>query len=236
MEKLMQKFFRSSLVTSIVLMILGVLLILQSEVTIITISYIIGTLLIALGAIAIIKFVKNVNSITREDLDIVYGTVTIILGVIVIYNPEAIASIIPIIIGIGIVISSATKLQYAIELKENLSSQWKTTMIISIISAICGVILICNPFKGAVVIMQIIGGFIIVYSILDIISTITIKKNVTAIHNALDGKVEDVEVIEETEAKKKEQDKTVKVPKKSKKSKNKKETKKSKKEKDSIGE
>lgn len=236
MEKLMQKFFRSSLVTSIVLMILGVLLILQSEVTIITISYIIGTLLIALGAIAIIKFVKNVNSITREDLDIVYGTVTIILGVIVIYNPEAIASIIPIIIGIGIVISSATKLQYAIELKENLSSQWKTTMIISIISAICGVILICNPFKGAVVIMQIIGGFIIVYSILDIISTITIKKNVTAIHNALDGKVEDVEVIEETEAKKKEQDKTVKVPKKSKKSKNKKENKKSKKEKDSIGE
>lgn len=236
MEKLMQKFFRSSLVTSIVLMILGVLLILQSEVTIITISYIIGTLLIALGAIAIIKFVKNVNGITREDLDIVYGTVTIILGVIVIYNPEAIASIIPIIIGIGIVISSATKLQYAIELKENLSSQWKTTMIISIISAICGVILICNPFKGAVVIMQIIGGFIIVYSILDIISTITIKKNVTAIHNALDGKVEDVEVIEETEAKKKEQDKTVKVPKKSKKSKNKKETKKSKKEKDSIGE
>ena len=236
MEKLMQKFFRSSLVTSIVLMILGVLLILQSEVTIITISYIIGTLLIALGAIAIIKFVKNVNGITREDLDIVYGTVTIILGVIVIYNPEAIASIIPIIIGIGIVISSATKLQYAIELKENLSSQWKTTMIISIISAICGVILICNPFKGAVVIMQIIGGFIIVYSILDIISTITIKKNVTAIHNALDGKVEDVEVIEETEAKKKEQDKTVKVPKKSKKSKNKKETKKIKKEKDSIGE
>lgn len=236
MEKLMQKFFRSSLVTSIVLMILGVLLILQSEVTIITISYIIGTLLIALGAIAIIKFVKNVNSITREDLDIVYGTVTIILGVIVIYNPEAIASIIPIIIGIGIVISSATKLQYAIELKENLSSQWKTTMIISIISAICGVILICNPFKGAIVIMQIIGGFIIVYSILDIISTITIKKNVTAIHNALDGKVEDVEVIEETEAKKKGQDKTVKVPKKSKKSKNKKETKKSKKEKDSIGE
>ena len=59
MEKLMQKFFRSSLVTSIVLMILGVLLILQSEVTIITISYIIGTLLIALGAIAIIKFVKK---------------------------------------------------------------------------------------------------------------------------------------------------------------------------------
>lgn len=197
METLMKKFFRSSLISSIILMIIGVLLILQSEITIITISYLIGTLLIAMGAIAIIKFIKNINNVNREELDIFYGVVTIILGVIVVYNPEAIASIIPIIIGIGIIINSATKLQYAIELKQSLNSQWKTTVIISIISAVCGVILICNPFKGAVVIMQIIGGFIVAYSILDIISTITIKKNVAAIHNAIDGNINDAEVVEE---------------------------------------
>lgn len=200
METLMKKFFRSSLISSITLLIIGILLILQSEITIITISYIIGTLLIALGAIAIIKFIKNINNIAREDLDIVYGIVTIILGVIVIYNPEAIASIIPIIIGIGIVISSATKLQYAIELKDNLNGQWKTTLIFSIVSAICGVVLICNPFKGAVIIMQIIGGVIVAYSILDIISTITIKKNVSAIHQAIDGTINDAEVVNEENA------------------------------------
>ena len=150
-----------------------------------------------MGAIAIIKFIKNINNVNREELDIFYGVVTIILGVIVVYNPEAIASIIPIIIGIGIIINSATKLQYAIELKQSLNSQWKITVIISIISAVCGVILICNPFKGAVVIMQIIGGFIVAYSILDIISTITIKKNVAAIHNAIDGNINDAEVVEE---------------------------------------
>ena len=197
METLMKKFFRSSLISSITLLIIGILLILQSEITIITISYIIGTLLIALGAIAIIKFIKNINNIAREDLDIVYGTVTIILGVIVIYNPEAIASIIPIIIGIGIVISSATKLQYAIELKDNLNGQWKTTLIFSIVSAICGVVLICNPFKGAVIIMQIIGGVIVAYSILDIISTNNKKKNVSAIHQAIDGTINDAEVVNE---------------------------------------
>lgn len=197
METLMKKFFRSSLISSIILMIIGVLLILQSEITIITISYLIGALLIAMGAIAIIKFIKNINNVNREELDIFYGVVTIILGVIVVYNPEAIASIIPIIIGIGIIINSATKLQYAIELKQSLNSQWKITVIISIISAVCGVILICNPFKGAVVIMQIIGGFIVAYSILDIISTITIKKNVAAIHNAIDGNINDAEVVEE---------------------------------------
>ena len=198
METLMKKFFRSSLISSIILMIIGVLLILQSEITIITISYLIGTLLIAMGAIAIIKFIKNINNVAREELDIFYGVVTIILGVIVVYNPEAIASIIPIIIGIGIIINSATKLQYALELRESLNNQWKTTVVISIISAVCGVILICNPFKGAVVIMQIIGGFIVAYSILDIVSTITIKKNVAAIHNAIDGNINQTEESKKT--------------------------------------
>lgn len=222
METLMKKFFRSSLISSIILMIIGVLLILQSEITIITISYIIGTLLIAMGAIAIIKFIKNINNVAREELDIFYGVVTIILGVIVVYNPEAIASIIPIIIGIGIIISSATKLQYALELRESLNNQWKITVVISIISAICGVILICNPFKGAVVIMQIIGGFIVAYSILDIISTITIKKNVAAIHNAIDGTINDAEVVGEENMETNQNDESPKTDRKDRKDKKKK--------------
>lgn len=221
METLMKKFFRSSLISSIILMIIGVLLILQSEITIITISYLIGTLLIAMGAIAIIKFIKNINNVAREELDIFYGVVTIILGVIVVYNPEAIASIIPIIIGIGIIINSATKLQYALELRKSLNKQWKTTVVISIISAVCGVILICNPFKGAVVIMQIIGGFIVAYSILDIVSTITIKKNVAAIHNAIDGNINDAEVVDEENVETNQTEESKKTDKKDKKSKKK---------------
>lgn len=221
METLMKKFFRSSLISSIILMIIGVLLILQSEITIITISYLIGTLLIAMGAIAIIKFIKNINNVAREELDIFYGVVTIILGVIVVYNPEAIASIIPIIIGIGIIINSAIKLQYALELRESLNNQWKTTVVISIISAVCGVILICNPFKGAVVIMQIIGGFIVAYSILDIVSTITIKKNVAAIHNAIDGNINDAEVVDEENVETNQTEESKKTDKKDKKSKKK---------------
>lgn len=221
METLMKKFFRSSLISSIILMIIGVLLILQSEITIITISYLIGTLLIAMGAIAIIKFIKNINNVAREELDIFYGVVTIILGVIVVYNPETIASIIPIIIGIGIIINSATKLQYALELRESLNNQWKTTVVISIISAVCGVILICNPFKGAVVIMQIIGGFIVAYSILDIVSTITIKKNVAAIHNAIDGNINDAEVVDEENVETNQTEESKKTDKKDKKSKKK---------------
>ena len=121
----------------------------------------------------------------------------------------------------SVLINSATKLQYALELRESLNNQWKTTVVISIISAVCGVILICNPFKGAVVIMQIIGGFIVAYSILDIVSTITIKKNVAAIHNAIDGNINDAEVVDEENVETNQTEESKKTDKKDKKSKKK---------------
>lgn len=199
MEKLMKKFFRSSIITSVVLLTLGLLLFFQSEATIVAISYIIGGILVALGVLAIIKFIQGTNKEGKNELEIVYGVVTVILGTLIIKNPEAIASIIPLILGVAIIISSATKLQYAFELKANSNKLWKATMLVSIISTLCGVILLFNPFKGAVVFTKVVGLFIIIYAVLDTISTLTIKRNVKIIHNAIEAVVTDAEVIEETE-------------------------------------
>ena len=178
-------------------MILGILLFFQSEFTIMVIAYVIGAILIAIGSLAIVKFVQNINNKQKNELDIVYGLGTIILGILVIKNHQTIASIIPFVIGVSIIINSSTKLQFAFELKTQENPQWKMTMLTSIISVACGVILLFNPFKGAILITQVVGGFIILYAILDIISTITIKKNVEAIHKAIDGSLEEVEVISE---------------------------------------
>ena len=199
MEGLIKSFSRSSLASSIILIVLGILLIFQSEATIISISYIIGGVLILLGVLALLRFVKNSNRDEKSELDIVYGILTFILGVLIINNPQAIASIIPFVLGISIIINSATKLQYAFELKANENNLWKTTMFLSLISALCGIVLIFNPFKGVVVFTKIVGLFIILYSVLDIISTLTIKKNVSIIHSAIEGTVIDAEVIEEEE-------------------------------------
>mgnify|MGYP004577854637 FL=1 len=212
----MKTFFKSSICASIILMILGLLLIFQSEVTITTISYIIGAALIALGVLALIRFIKSAKNITEMNfnLDIIYGLVTVILGIVIITNPKAIASILPIVLGIAIVINSASKLQYAFILKNDNNDMWKTTMIIAIVSAICGVVLLFNPFAGAVLIMKIVGIFIVVYSVLDIVSTVIIKKNVDEFKTVIDSvEVEEAEIVEE-KPKKKSTKKTTKKKKK----------------------
>lgn len=196
----MKKYLKSSVITSTILIILGFLLIFQSETTIMMISYIIGGVLIAIGALALIRYVRNGESpLLRNELDIVYGIVTVIFGIIIIKNYQAIASIIPAVIGIAIIISSAGKLNYAFQLKSEEKSLWKTTMVISIISTIFGVVLLFNPFQAALGIMKIIGIFIIIYAVLDLLSTIAIKSSVTKIHKAVEETITDAEIINEEE-------------------------------------
>ena len=197
MGNFISKIFKSSILGSIGLIILVTLLVFKSEATIISISYIIGGILVAIGALAILRFIKNTKEKGKRDLDIVYGIVTIILGIIVIRSPHAIASIIPFIIGFIIIINSATKLQYSFELKKNNNDLWKSTMILAFITTICGLILILNPFKGAEFITKIVGILILIYSILDIVSTITIKNTVNKIHNAIEENIVDAQIIEE---------------------------------------
>lgn len=197
MEKLMKKFFRSSLITSLFLIALGLLLIFQSDAVIYSISYIIGGILIAIGVLAIIKFIQSTNNVQKAELDIVYGIVSVILGIVVIKNPEAIASIIPAILGISIIISSATKLQYAFELKANGNNLWKTTMILSIISTLCGIVLLFNPFKALTSFTKVVGIFIVIYAVLDMISTFTIKRNVKIFQKTMQEGITEALVIKE---------------------------------------
>lgn len=203
MEKILKAFYKSSIITSLILLVLGLLLFFESEATILSISYIIGGCLIAAGLTAIIRFFRTKMKDSFTELNIVYGVVTSISGILIILNPYVIGSFIPIVIGVGIIINSAMKLQYALELKNIHNKMWKMTMIISVISTLCGIILLFNPFAGAVILTKIIGGFIIVYAILDMISTYTIKKNVVEIKNVIENECIDAEVVEEKPKKKK---------------------------------
>lgn len=194
MNKFFSKIIRSSLISSVGLAILGVLLIFESEATIVSISYIIGGVLVAMGILGSMKYFY---SEPQNFMDMVYGIITVILGIIVITNPQAIASIIPFIMGILIIISSVTKLQYAHTLNKHQNSLWKTTLILSIITLIFGLVLVFNPFKGAVFLTRLVGGILLIYGILDVISTITIRNTFKGIHKALEENIEEANIIEE---------------------------------------
>lgn len=189
MSQFMKKTFRSSIISSLSLAFVGLMLVIASKQIIITISYIIGAILISFGVMGMINFIRKLNNDDKNAFDLIYGIFTIILGVLVIKNPTAIASIIPFVFGIFIIITSSIKLLYAFSVKDTGSNLWKSTIVFSILNTIFGLLLIFNPFQGAQVLTQIIGIIIISYSILDIISSFIIRKNVIKIHEAIKGEM-----------------------------------------------
>ena len=47
----------------------------------------------------------------------------------------------------------------------------------AIICLVCGVVILFNPFKSAVIVTQIIGLFMIIYAVLDIINSFILRKS-----------------------------------------------------------
>ncbi len=198
MNKFMKRVVRSSIITSVLLATLGVLLIIESETTVISISYILGSVLVLFGTIGIIDYIRKLKTELKSELDLLYATVTIILGVLIILHPKAIASIIPFVLGLIIIINSSTKLNYAFQLKSQANQLWKSTLVVSIFTTLCGLLLMFNPFTGAVLLTRIVGVIILVYALLDIISSLIIRKNVIKIQKALDEPTtNEAEVVEE---------------------------------------
>lgn len=172
-----KKMFRMSILTSIFFIIIGLFLFFKPETTITTISYILGAIITLTGIIFLIKYFSNKEQFAAFSGDLVYGIMNTILGIALILNPTALAKVIPFILGIWIIISSITKLQYSFQLKVYQNKAWIPTMIIASITFIWGLLLLFDPFKGAMVITQIIGMFILVYAILDFIDVLIIRQN-----------------------------------------------------------
>lgn len=166
-----------SLLSSIFLLLLGLLLFFKSSETLIGISYLVGGVLIALGVIAIINFLKNSTRDIFVQLNIVYGIVSIVAGLFLVMVPEFIGSVIPIVVGIAVIISSSFKVQQALVLKNLDSKYFLPTLIMAILCLSCGIIILFNPFTSAVVVTQVIGLFMIIYAILDIINSFILRKS-----------------------------------------------------------
>ena len=146
----------------------------QPETTLNFISYAIGILLMVWGIIPIIGFLSNKDNNNYLETGFILGVFALIIGIIIMLNPKLIISIIPFVVGVWMIINGVTKLSYSLSLSKEHNAT--TSIVLSIAILICGIVLVFNPFGGAVVLTQVIGISVIIYSAIDIIDCFTLKK------------------------------------------------------------
>lgn len=163
----------TSIILSVLFILIGAFLLARPEDAIHLVSYALGIILIVWGIISIVQFFTDKESENYLEVGFIIGVFIFIFGLIIIIKPNVVASIIPLLLGIWMLINGVTKLSYALTLNKIRSAAG--SIIISLLIVILGILLIFNPFEGAKTLVQILGVSIIIYSVLDVVECFVIK-------------------------------------------------------------
>lgn len=138
----------------------------------------------------------------------IFGSFTILLGLIILTNPSVL-SIIPIAIGFYVVISSLTKIRMTLALREISNSAFTASILMNIISVISGCIIIFQPITSTAVAIMILGLMLVVYGVSDLINIFILKshvseftKNMKAAKRYFTEDIKEAEVVEDKKVKK----------------------------------
>lgn len=175
MQESLKKIYRISLVSSIIFLAFGLLLFFETEGVIKIVSIFIGILLTVIGIVPIVNYFRNRVNNFFSGAGLLYGIFSVVAGLMILFNTQIFATIIPILSGVWMIVNSVNKIQIAMELRDSKINSWIITFIFAILILILGTILIINPFESVVFLGKTVGIFIIIYAILDIADSIMIK-------------------------------------------------------------
>ena len=167
----MNKKVGSEVVLSCLMFVVGICLLLWGQKLLDIITIVFGSILILYGLYNLIMQLKNKD---KKTLAIIYAVILLVIGIILVAKPNILSLIISFIVGIYIVISSISSLSLVLNSKR--SANYKLQIGLSIVLLIIGILCIVGKFLVPGIILQFIGLMLIIYSIVNIINMLMLKK------------------------------------------------------------
>ena len=163
-----------SLITSILSIIVGLVLIFLPTVSNKVVGIIVGVIILIFGINAVYKYFHR-DGAKIYSLNIVFGVLYSILGVVIILYPYSLMEFVTVCLGLFIIINGATKVNYGLWLKRGSEDSWLVTLVTGIFLVVLGIMVVFNPFS-AFTLTQLSGAFLIIVGILNVSDTILFKK------------------------------------------------------------
>ena len=175
------KILVGSIILNVLFLLFGVIIYLNSRITIELTGIILGIYLMIFGVYAIYEFIiRDGNPLFR--LNIFWGVLSIITGLFVIINPFEFVKILTFTLGIYLLIISIRKIIDAFKLKKYGYDGWALMLAIAIILLIFGIFIIINPM-ASMDLVEATGIFIILASILEICNSIQLYTKANEVLN-----------------------------------------------------
>lgn len=174
-EKRFTRFVIISMISSLLMGITGFSMLFMPNATNRLIGIIIGIIIIIKAICIIYKFLKR-DGTRLYLLNILYGSLLGIMGILILINPMIVNKFLTLVLGVFLIVFGATKLTYGIWLKVASDKSWLITLCTGLMIIFMGILAITNPFTG-LAITSMIGALLLLTAILDISNLILMKKN-----------------------------------------------------------
>lgn len=196
--KFLQEVKKLSLATIIVSAVLGILFIAFPSQSIKYLSLIVGIGLIAIGIAAVVSYCID----KRAKFTLVLGVIVLICGIVICAKYREIINLIVMIFGIFILASGIVDLVTGLKAAVISRAAGITTVVLSVISIIFGIVAITKSAALTDGIIQFIGVALIVYAVVDAVTYFEVKNLFGSVKKAVDdvGDIEtDATIVEESD-------------------------------------
>ena len=192
--KYLVKIKNTTIFTSIIYFAIGVLMLLNPEFVSNSICYVIGALVLAFGILKLVSYLGTEVKNLFTGILLFTSIISIGLGIYIIFSPEKFISMIPFLVGIIMIVDGIQKLIQVESIKKAGYDKPTALLIYAIFLIILGVILLKNPFGAIKIVIRIIGVFLIVDAIEELI---TVKKYEKVFKEYKEKDSKEVKIIDE---------------------------------------
>ena len=183
---MLKKVFNISIISSLLLFLFGLVLAVNAEGFIKSITVAIGVVLLLIGVFPVIDYFRYRKDGLGASVGLISGIFSIVCGLMLLINEDLLMILIPVFIGVWMIINGINKIQVSFEIKDLGEKSWIITFIYSILIIVLGGYFIVNPISGATTVTSFIGIVLCIYAVLDIIDCIIIKVKVKNFKKDLD--------------------------------------------------
>lgn len=168
----LKNYEKYSILTSILLMILGIFLIVKPIKSVETFIILFAIIMITSGILSFISYFVITKEERLVSFDLIIGLITIITGIFLYVYRLELLNVFPTILGIWIIFTNLVKMQLSINLSVIEKSSWILLLIINILMIIFGILLIVNPFGSLMALTELAGMFLLVTETINLLESI----------------------------------------------------------------
>ena len=150
------------LVLSIAFIALGLLLLIMPETSLLWLCYAFGAVVLITGIVCLVQYARLRGSGFAAPFFLVAGVITAALGLFTLAQPQVVASFLPVVFGLFILIDGCSRIGTAVELARRQADRWWLVLLFSVLSIALGILLLGNPFGAAVSVVMLCGVLLII--------------------------------------------------------------------------